>query len=86
MDDSHFERLSAMDLSFLAMEDGRSHMHIGAVSVYDADHPYIHHFPDGNAGVARALVKALVPDVGPGNDAEDLVLSRFDYSRLDRPL
>ncbi len=55
------------------------------VPVYDATHPYIHHFPDGNAGVARALVKALVPDVGPGNDAEDLVLSRFDYSRLDQP-
>jgi WS/DGAT/MGAT family acyltransferase len=33
---AHFERLSAMDLSFLAMEDGRAHMHIGAVSIYDA--------------------------------------------------
>jgi diacylglycerol O-acyltransferase len=31
-----FERLSAMDLSFLAMEDGRAHMHIGSVSIYDA--------------------------------------------------
>jgi diacylglycerol O-acyltransferase len=33
---AHFERLSAMDLSFLAMEDGRARMHIGAVSLYDA--------------------------------------------------
>ena len=55
------------------------------VAVYDAEHPYIHHFPDGNAGVARALVKSLIPEVGPGNNAEALVLSRFDYSRLDQP-
>ncbi|MFA9565682.1 MAG: wax ester/triacylglycerol synthase family O-acyltransferase [Acidimicrobiales bacterium] len=37
MDDTHFERLSAMDLSFLAMEDGRAHMHIGGVSIYEAE-------------------------------------------------
>lgn len=54
-------------------------------AVYDVDHPYIHHFPGGNSGVARALVKHLVPEVGPGNNAEELVLSRFDYSQLDRP-
>ncbi len=33
---THFERLSAMDLSFLAMEDGRAHMHIGGVSIFEA--------------------------------------------------
>ena len=33
---AHFERLSALDLSFLAMEDGRAHMHIGSVSIFDA--------------------------------------------------
>jgi len=33
---THSERLSAMDTSFLAMEDGRAHMHIGSVSIYDA--------------------------------------------------
>ncbi|HEY5697259.1 MAG TPA: wax ester/triacylglycerol synthase domain-containing protein, partial [Acidimicrobiales bacterium] len=32
----HGERLSAMDLSLLATEDGRAHMHIGSVSLYDA--------------------------------------------------
>lgn len=26
-------------------------------AVYDEDNPYIHHFPDGNASIARALVK-----------------------------
>lgn len=55
------------------------------VPVYDASYPYIHHFPDGNAGVARALVKRLVPDVAEGRNAEDLVSARFQYERLDRP-
>jgi diacylglycerol O-acyltransferase len=32
----HSERLSALDASFLAIEDGASHMHIGAVAVFDA--------------------------------------------------
>lgn len=55
------------------------------VAVYDADHPYIHHFPDGNAGVARALVKKMIPSVAKGENAEELVLARFDYAELDRP-
>jgi spermidine dehydrogenase len=55
------------------------------VAVYDEENPYIHHFPDGNAGVARALVKKLVPGVAKGDNAEELVLARFDYSQLDKP-
>jgi spermidine dehydrogenase len=55
------------------------------VAVYDEDNPYIHHFPDGNAGVARALVKKLVPGVASGNNAEELVLAKFDYAELDKP-
>jgi spermidine dehydrogenase len=54
------------------------------VAVYDEDHPYIHHFPDGNASIARALVKKLVPGVARGNNAEELLLARFDYSELDK--
>ena len=54
------------------------------VEKYDANHPYIHHFPDGNAGVARALVKKMIPNVGPGTNAEEIVLSKFDYSELDK--
>lgn len=54
-------------------------------AVYDEDNPYIYHFPDGNAGVARALVKKLIPDVAVGRNAEELVLARFDYARLDQP-
>ena len=55
------------------------------VAVYDEDNPYIHHFPDGNAGVARALVKKLIPDVARGNNAEELVLAKFNYAELDKP-
>ena len=54
------------------------------VASYDEDHPYIHHFPDGNAGVARTLVNYLIPSVAQGNNAEALVKARFDYSQLDR--
>jgi len=54
------------------------------VAIFDEDHPYIHHFPDGNAGIARALVKKMIPDVGEGNNAEELVLSRFNYAELDK--
>jgi WS/DGAT/MGAT family acyltransferase len=32
----HYERLSALDTSFLAVEDANTHMHIGAVAVFDA--------------------------------------------------
>ena len=46
--------------------------------------PYNFHFPDGNASVARLLVRALLPDVLPGRTAEDSVLAKADYSRLDR--
>lgn len=42
------------------------------------------YFPDGNASVARLLVRKLVPDVAPGNSMEDIVAARFDYSQLDR--
>jgi spermidine dehydrogenase len=47
--------------------------------------PYIHHFPDGNASVARMLVRRLVPGSAPGSTMEDIVLAKFDYSTLDRP-
>lgn len=47
--------------------------------------PYNFHFPDGNASVARLLVRSLNPEALPGKTAEDSVLSRVDYSKLDRP-
>jgi len=46
--------------------------------------PYIYHFPDGNAAIARLLVRALVPDIAPGHTMDDVVLAPFDYDKLDR--
>jgi spermidine dehydrogenase len=42
------------------------------------------YFPDGNASVARSLVRKLVPGSAPGDSMEDIVTARFDYSRLDQ--
>lgn len=47
------------------------------------EEPYIFHFPDGNAGVARAIVRQLIPEAVPGSTMEDLVLSEVDYDLLD---
>jgi spermidine dehydrogenase len=47
------------------------------------EEPYIYHFPDGNASVARLLVRKLIPGIAPGNTMEDIVLAKFDYKQLD---
>lgn len=46
--------------------------------------PYVHHFPDGNASVARLIVRKLIPNVVSGNTMEDSVTAKFDYSKLDQ--
>nr|MBP7551650.1 NAD(P)/FAD-dependent oxidoreductase [Gemmatimonadaceae bacterium] len=48
------------------------------------DEPYIFHFPDGNASVARLLVRKLLPAAIPGTTMEDVVTARADYGALDR--
>jgi spermidine dehydrogenase len=45
---------------------------------------YYFHFPDGNASIARMLVRSLIPGSAPGRTAEDVVTAKFDYSRLDK--
>ena len=50
----------------------------------EKEEPYIFHFPDGNASVARLLVRSLVPDAMPGSTMEDVVTARADYSKLDQ--
>jgi spermidine dehydrogenase len=54
----------------------------GRLALTDPD-PYIFHFPDGNAGVARALVRALIPAAVPGQGMESLVLTPTEYAKLD---
>src|SRR5262249_52608448 len=46
--------------------------------------PYEFHFPDGNATIARMLVRKMIPDSALGTTAEDIVTAKFDYSKLDR--
>jgi len=41
------------------------------------------HFPDGNASIARLLVRALIPSALPGNSVEDIVTARVRYDQLD---
>jgi spermidine dehydrogenase len=49
----------------------------------EKEEPYIFHFPDGNATIARLLVRALIPGAVPGETMDDVVTARADYSKLD---
>ncbi len=42
------------------------------------------YFPDGNATVARLLVRAMIPDALPGTTLDDSMTSRLAYDRIDR--
>ncbi len=42
------------------------------------------YFPDGNATLARLLVRALIPDALPGTSLDDSMTSRLAYDRIDR--
>jgi len=46
--------------------------------------PYSFHFPDGNASIARMLVRKLIPASTPGSTPEDIVTAKVDYTQLDR--
>jgi spermidine dehydrogenase len=50
---------------------------------HEKEEPYIFHFPDGNASVARLLVRSLIPAAVPGGTMDDVVTARADYSQLD---
>jgi spermidine dehydrogenase len=47
------------------------------------EEPYIYHFPDGNASIARLVVRSLIPSAMPGSSMEDVVDARAVYSKLD---
>ena len=50
-----------------------------------SDEPYIFHFPDGNATIARLLVRKMIPNAISGRTMEDIVTAKADYSQLDLP-
>lgn len=49
---------------------------------YDIE-PIIQHFPDGNATIARLLVRGMIPRAAAGNSMEDIVTAKVDYNALD---
>jgi spermidine dehydrogenase len=44
---------------------------------------YFFHFPDGNATIARLLVRSLIPDAIPGDSLDDIITAKANYARLD---
>ena len=65
---------------------GFANLELGVYATeYESTEPNIFHFPDGNASIARLLVRSLIPDSAPGTTMEDIVTARFDYSMLDEP-
>jgi spermidine dehydrogenase len=43
------------------------------------------HFPDGNATIARLLIRWLIPEAVPGQTMEDVGAAHVKYALLDRP-
>ncbi len=43
------------------------------------------HFPDGNATIARLLIRWMIPDALPGKTMEDSGAAKVNYARLDVP-
>jgi spermidine dehydrogenase len=75
----HFPGFQGMGLDRVPSK-GLTFTALGEVTPQEEFH---FHFPDGNASIARMLVRSLVPGSTPGNTAEDIVTARMDYSRLD---
>jgi len=69
----------------MALEPGPGPgMNRDAIPNKEADE-YFFHFPDGNASIARLLVRRLIPAAIPGQSADDVVTAHADYARLDDP-
>ena len=51
---------------------------------YGESDPNIFHFPDGNASIARLLVRKMIPASASGRTMQDIVTSTFNYNELDR--
>ena len=49
----------------------------------ELEEPYRYHFPDGNASIARLLLRRLIPALAPGTTMDDVVTAHFDYAKLD---
>jgi len=45
---------------------------------------YFFHFPDGNATIARLLVRGLIPEAVPGSSLDDVITAKANYAKLDQ--
>jgi spermidine dehydrogenase len=72
---------------FYAGDDNASFTYPGfaglGIGGNEKEEPYIFHFPDGNASIARLLVRSLIPEAMPGSTMDDVITARADYSKLD---
>jgi spermidine dehydrogenase len=80
------EAVSALNC-FYAGDDYGSFTYPGfdalGIAENEEEEPYIFHFPDGNASIARLLVRSLIPAAVPGHTMDDVVTARADYAKLD---
>lgn len=58
-------------------------MNRDAIRNEEADR-YFFHFPDGNASIARLIVRKLLPEAIPGNSVSDVVTAKANYAKLDQ--
>jgi len=77
----HFPGFQGMNLERVPSK-GLTFTALGEVTPQPDDYHF--HFPDGNASIARMLVRSLIPNSTPGSTAEDIVTAKVDYSQLDR--
>jgi spermidine dehydrogenase len=75
------EAIAAMDASDTGYP-GFSGMGLEASGLAN-ERNYFFHFPDGNASIARLLVRKLIPEAVPGNSATDVVTAKANYAKLD---
>lgn len=79
-----FDGLELEDLppNLLAHEPGGQHARENAERANSGDPDM--YFPDGNATIARLLVRSLIPNAVSGDDMEDIVTATVDYRQLDK--
>lgn len=52
---------------------------------WDAEDPYIYHFPEGNQALVRMMVGRMIPGFAGATDMNGVTTAAYDYSRLDLP-
>ena len=59
---------------------------MGRDAIFNQDaKDYFFHFPDGNATIARLLVRGLIPRAVPGVSPNDILTAQVRYAELDKP-